>query len=415
MIDRTPPHDDEAERAAIACCLHAGRIPDGLEDVRPGDLYQPVHETVWAVIKWLTGAGRPCDATTVHARLMETGQTRALAVLPELVSGVWAGSPESLAGIILDRSGRRHIIDATTRTLQAAYESDADYESLLQRAEAELARVPSRDTGSVDSLVTLSEFLGQDAPEPEWVVDGLLARGERVIITGVEGGGKSTLCRQLALCAAAGIQPFTGSRIPPRSVLMIDAENPKYIMQRRYSELRRAIHAHGGTIPETGFWLDRRPEGLNLADAGDRRWLQRRVRVVNPDLLVIGPAYKLHVAGNDDKDETIARTVTSVLDELRGDAALVLEHHAGNEQAGSIRPVRPFGSSLWRRWPEFGYGIRPAKVPAHVTQEEAEARRLVDLVAWRGARDERGWPRQMESGGEGLPWVETVVDYRRTA
>ena len=129
---------------------------------------------------------------------------------------------------------------------------------------------------------------------------------------------------------------------------------------------------------------------------------------MNPDLLVIGPAYKLHQTMNEDKDEVIARTVTSVLDDIRGDAALVLEHHAGNESGGRERPVRPFGSSLWRRWPEFGYGLRGVIPPKGITTAVAEQRRVANFVAWRGARDERSWPRMVESGGTGLPWVESI-------
>ena len=411
-LDRTPPQDLEAEKSAISQALSLGRIPDGLADIQPGDFYRPAHETIWAVMRWLLQREQACDAIAVHARLMELGKPQLVQeVLPGLVSGPWTGSPDTIAAIILDRAGRRNLIDVHTRGLQRAYESESDYETQLQQAEAELARVPARDTGNVDTLATLGEFLGQTVPEPEWVIDGLLARGERLILTGTEGGGKSTLLRQVGLCTAAGIEPFTGRRIEPKTVLMIDAENPMFIMQKRYGELRRAIHAHGATIADTAVWIDRRPDGINLAEAGDRRWLQRRINVVNPDLIVIGPAYKLHTAGNDDKDETIARCVTFVLDDLRGTAALVLEHHAGNEQAGGVRPVRPFGSSLWRRWPEFGYGIRPSRLPKHISAEEAERRRIVDLVPWRGARDERAWPRQMESGGDGLPWVETVIEW----
>lgn len=415
MIDRTPPHDVEAEKSALGLTLALGRVPDALQDLIPSDFYQPVHEHLWRVFTHLVNAGGSCDANAVHARLMETAAGNQLAkvcltILPELVSGVWASSAETLAAIILERAGRRHLIDVHTRGLQRAYDSEEDYETQLQRSEAELARVPAKDSGEVDSLVTLDEFLGQTVPEPEWVIDGLLAQGERLILTGLEGWGKSTLCRQLALCAAAGIEPFTGRRIQPKTVLLVDAENPTFIMQKRFSELRRAVHSHGGTIEQGRFWMDRRPAGMNVGEAGDRRWLQRRVNIVNPDLLVIGPAYKLHDAGNDDKDETIARTVTAVLDDIRGKAALVLEHHAGNEQAGNQRPVRPFGSSLWRRWPEFGYGIRPIRPPKGMTEQVVEEKRFVDLVSWRGARDERNWPKQMQSGGDGLPWVEWVQE-----
>jgi hypothetical protein len=416
MTDRTPPHDAEAERSAIGAVLSLGRIPDSLIDLVPSDFYIPTHEHLWHVIRHLVNGGGSCDANAVHARLMETAGKgdqmvrAALAVLPDLASGVWASTPDTLSAIILDRAGRRNLIAAHTAGLQMAYESDADYETQLQRSEAMLASVPAQDSGNVDTLMTLDEFLGQSVPEPEWVIEGLLARGERLILTGLEGWGKSTLCRQLGLCAAAGIEPFTGRRIQPKTVLLVDAENPNYIMQKRFSELRNAVRSHSGKIEEGRFWMDRKPGGMNLGEAGDRRWLQRRINVTNPDLLVIGPAYKLHDAGNDDKDETIARTVTSVLDDLRGQAALVLEHHAGNEQAGNQRPVRPFGSSLWRRWPEFGYGIRPIRPPKGMTDADVERGRYVDLVSWRGARDERNWPKQMQSGGEGLPWVEWTED-----
>lgn len=410
MNDRTPPNDEDAERAAIGLCLSVGRIPEPLANLRGADFYRPAHEVIWNTLGWLLKQGRPCDGNAVLARLMETKRRAEVEMLPGLVGEGFAADPGNLALIIADRSGRRHIIDETTRTLQDAYDSADPYEEILQRAERRLARVPASESGNVDSLVTLDEFLGEAAPLPEWIIPDLLAKGERLIITGTEGGGKSTLTRQLALCAAAGMQPFTGREAPPMTVLLVDVENPKYIMQTRLSELRRAINRHGRIIAHNRLWIDRRPEGLNLGDPGDRRWLQKRVRVVNPDLIVIGPAYKLHEGGDDTKDETIARTVTGVLDELRGSAALIVEHHAPNESGGTVRPVRPFGSSLWRRWPEFGYGIRPMRPYRGLSAEEIDRRWLVDVVAWRGARDERSWPRQMESGGTGLPWIETVVE-----
>ncbi len=66
-------------------------------------------------------------------------------------------------------------------------------------------------------------------------------------------------------------------------------------------------------------------------------------------------------------------------------------------------------------WPEFGYGVRPADIPVE------EGRRLVELVPWRGDRDERDWPELLESGGK-WPWsralpggAHPVNPYARTA
>src|SRR5690606_18386294 len=58
--------------------------------------------------------------------------------------------------------------------------------------------------GSVDLPVgdsSPSPTLGEILAEPEeydWLVEGLLERGDRVLFTGTEGFGKSTLCRQVS-------------------------------------------------------------------------------------------------------------------------------------------------------------------------------------------------------------------------
>ena len=98
--------------------------------------------------------------------------------------------------------------------------------------------MPGRDSGNADSTRTLSGYLGTQFPEPDWVIDGLMARGERLILTGEEGLGKSTLQRQIAMCSAAGIEPFNGQSIEPRTVLLIDAENPDFILKKRLAEMR---------------------------------------------------------------------------------------------------------------------------------------------------------------------------------
>ena len=62
--------------------------------------------------------------------------------------------------------------------------------------------------------------------------------------------------------------------------------------------------------------------------------------------------------------------------------------------------MRPTGTSLWLRWPEFGYGIRAA-------DGYDPMNRVVDFVAWRGDRAERDWPTQLRSGGT-WPWERVI-------
>ena len=78
-----------------------------------------------------------------------------------------------------------------------------------------------------------------------------------------------------------------------------------------------------------------------------------------------------------------------MLDEVRAryGCALMIEAHSPHG-VGSKRPLRPFGASMWLRWPEFGFGLRERKVnPMQMTIEE-----------WRGSRDSRNWPETVEKG-----------------
>jgi replicative DNA helicase len=80
--------------------------------------------------------------------------------------------------------------------------------------------------------------------------------------------------------------------------------------------------------------------------------------------MTITPA-RLHAANPNDEEP--ARKVTQVLDRCRSAAncAIVTEAHAGHGYGGLERPIRPTGSSLWLRWPEFGYGL-PGHAPIYV-------------------------------------------------
>ena len=166
--------------------------------------------------------------------------------------------------------------------------------------------------------------------------------------------GKSMITKQLAVCGAAGVHPFTGEVIPQIKVLLIDAENPVRKSRRVFRTLERVARGEVPAVPEGGLRLIHRPAGVNLASVEGAQWLIERVTAHKPDLLVIGPLYKLHTV--DANEETAARAIITALDNARvkADCALVIEAHAPHGEE-----LRPVGSSLFRRWPEFGYGMKP--------------------------------------------------------
>ena len=231
------------------------------------------------------------------------------------------------------------------------------------------------------------------SPEPtyDWLIPGLLERTDRVIITGREGKGKSTLLRQIGYRLSIGQHPFTGAATPNVTVVYFDLENSV----RQY---RRACNRLKAVSPgfDSEMVVVNEPEGLNVTK--DRSPAESILEEHHPDLVILGPMYKL--APDLIKEDESAR-VAAVLDSWRAkyNCAIIMESHQPHEAnvagEGRYRPERPFGSSLWLRWPEFGYCLEDSGV----------------LRPWRGPREERDWPEKLRRGeASEWPWM---LDVRR--
>ena len=236
--------------------------------------------------------------------------------------------------------------------------------------------------------VELDAFLDTDDPEYDWLLPGLLERSDRTILTGPEGGGKSTLLRQLVVQAGAGLHPFTLEPLDkPIRVLYVDLENAPVHVRRQLRPLR--IQA-GPKLATDTVYVTVQPAGIDLLHPADTTWLEDRIAEAAPELVVIGPLYKMSTG--DPTSEEVARKVSAALDDLRTrhSFALLIEAHSPHATGGGRRPTRPYGASMWLRWPEFGIYLDSTGLLTH----------------WRGARDEREWPTTLRRGGE-WPWTAT--------
>jgi len=390
----------EAEKALLgAILLEPGRAPDLHDHLDPTDFYRPAHETIWdAIYTVLHRDGVEPDAIMVTNHLRETGELKKIGgtYLPELVLACpTPANATYYAAQVRNAARLRHSNTAVTRMSQLITTAtpdtvDSALAETLQTLDDLSARVGPRHTATI-RVPTIDDILaGDDEDTYDWVIPGLIEHQERIILTAEEGAGKSTLLRQIGITAAAGIHPFTGEAMDPIRVLHIDVENSLRQSRRRYRPLR--IQAGDNLDPDL-LRVEIRMAGIDLTSSEDRDWLLRTTATVQPDLLLIGPIYKL--ANGDPTEETSAKPVAMILDQVREatDCGLILEAHVAKAPSGQKkRPHEPYGWSGWLRWPEIGlYLDKDGK-----------------LTHWRGAREERDWPHKIERGGH-WPWTAALT------
>ncbi|TYK45199.1 AAA family ATPase [Actinomadura decatromicini] len=405
-LDTLQPCDIAAEQAVLgAMMLSVNATEKAISALSAGDFYRPAHGTIFTACAAAHRDNQAPDAITVKDRLESVGALGQVGGPPYLFRLIEqvpsAANVEHYAAIVRERAVRRRLVAAGQRVVQMARQQGVEAHGIAERAVREIEAVRDFDADEDITTPTIKEFLAVPDEDYDWVVPGLLERGDRMILTGQEGAGKTTLFRQLGVTIAAGIHPFTGAHIAPKRVLIVDCENGPAHTRRKVRPLVVQAGAQGRPVDEANLWLEIRPEGLDLALDRDVSWLMRRVALIQPDVVMVGPLYRM-VPRALNTDDDVA-PIIAVLNMIRARGACVLvEAHAGHSLGvGGRRDLRPRGSSALLGWPEFGYGIRFSD------NAQAKQKRTVDLVPWRGDRDERDWPECLTAGGD-WPWTDYV-------
>lgn len=268
----------------------------------------------------------------------------------------------------------------------------------LVRIEARQRARDRRNLVVSDSLApkTLGDLLAIEHPY-EWLVPDLLERQDRVVLTGIEGHGKSVLLRQFVVTMAAGIHPFNlRTQVEPCRALVIDAENSERQWSRTAQYITSLVERHGTGDARTNV-LVAAGIRIDLSKQADVNQVHRLIDRHRPDMLYIGPLYKLVSKAITTDDD--AAPLFVALDGFRERGlTMLLEAHAGHALNQGARDLRPRGSSALLGWPEYGIGLSPI--------DPYEDPDMYRLDRWRGDREVRvGWPPRVRKGAKDeLPW-----------
>lgn len=378
----------EAEAALIGELIHVpDRYSEVAEMVTGTDFARPAFGHIFDAIGKLIDQGLGVDGSLIAEQLhddqlLDAVGGRAVIVEAQTAStGNWRAHARSVA----DHARRRRVAHAAHDLAEAA-NLGQNLEPILVRLDR--LRLPAVTVDPIDP--DLDTFLeAEESDDFDWLVPDLLERGDRVILTAAEGIGKSTLLRQIGVQLASGLTPFTLAPIDPLQVLYIDTENSARQARRA---LRRLRHAAGDLYQPGRLRLRVLGEAIDLARPAVLADLAARIRAQHVDVIIAGPLYKM--ISDDPLKEEPARAVADALDRLRsirGSALIIEAHSPYAEGSRSKRPIRPYGASLWSRWPEFGI---------HLGEEGR-------ITHWRAQRDQRSWPTLL---AHSTPWPWAPVD-----
>lgn len=273
--------------------------------------------------------------------------------------------------------------------------------------------------GGADNLI---EFLASGSTagygEHDWVIPGLFEHRDKMIVTGPSGKGKSTLLRQVALCASAGVWPF--DRAPrgganrayaPAVTVYLDCENRPSQTWRAFRTLTDRFTTQYGSAAcsaaGSNLHVKVREEGLDLLNPVNVERLLDFIGGICPDLVILGPLY--YLAYGDPNLEATAATVARALRTITTEfnAALLLEAHSAKVGSSDKPRTDPQGSNLWIKWPDFGRSLFPMAEPG-----------MFEFAQFRGDREVRtempdylrlDWPSH-DRPAHFLPWYADTPD-----
>ena len=313
------------------------------------------------------------------------------------------GTPGYAATKVREYADRDRLTVALTRAAATSTGTTA-IGDVLARLEDDLA-VLKRPEDMADATVTLEDVLSIPDEEHHWIMRNMLRHNERLMFTGMEGGGKSVLLAQITIGAAMGVHTLSPDyeQHEPIRTLVLDVENSLIQTRNNARKIHPVLAEMTGRHTAPMEWINERY--IDLSDPKDAQRIVRIAKEKQPQLMVMGSVYKLAAEG--DKAESSFNAISRTVDRIRAEVgcAVILEAHTGhgfNNDRSKGSGMRPDGSSRWMRWPEMGYGMVPMG---------KQFPDVVELVPFRGMRDDSYiWPKGLKRGSL-MPWEPIAADH----
>jgi replicative DNA helicase len=304
LLDRSPPHDLEAERGVVGSCLLQPAMLDEVASVvRVEDFYSAQLGKLFGHLVAMSETSQPIDVTLLVNRLRACGELEAIggaaAIAEAMHAAPIAHHVMHYARLVRAKAELRGIIHAATQLLRDAYMPGAVADDLLVEAESTIHRL-SQDRGAGEPVTMMQACLAaQDIVQESLnrkhglglatglpVYDesfGGLFPGELVILAARPSVGKTALACQIALhCAARGRGVYFASAEMTAAELVLRPMCGEADVSNRHVRTGRITNADQAALCEVGnrmaglpLWIHDHA-GIGVSEI--RRAARRRVR-----------------------------------------------------------------------------------------------------------------------------------------
>jgi hypothetical protein len=259
------------------------------------------------------------------------------------------------------------LADIDEMDLYLASKGKIDYPTTEQDSPPSTYSVAIDDPLPPPIFLSLEQMMTHDTdPMPKQVIENVLHKGSKMIISGSSKAGKTLSLLHLGLAAANG-STWLGHRTTISKVIYLDFELKKRIASRRIAEM---VNANPDYDPKNQNFMycslrgqSRTLEDLvhHIEDLEDHR----------PDLVIVDPFYKL-ATGADENDAGAISEVVNRMEQFseRLDCSFVYAHHFSKGNKSDTDHIdRASGSGVFARDPDAILTLTPHEEEDHLVLE----------------------------------------------
>ena len=259
------------------------------------------------------------------------------------------------------------LADVDEMDLYLASKGKIDYPTTEQDSPPSTYSVAIDDPLPPPIFLSLEQMMTHNTdPMPKQVIENVLHKGSKMIISGSSKAGKTLSLLHLGLAAANG-STWLGHRTTTSKVIYLDFELKKRIASRRIAEM---VNANPDYDPKNQNFMycslrgqSRTLEDLvhHIEDLEDHR----------PDLVIVDPFYKL-ATGADENDAGAISEVVNRMEQFseRLDCSFVYAHHFSKGNKSDTDHIdRASGSGVFARDPDAILTLTPHEEEDHLVLE----------------------------------------------